>query len=265
MKRFLIRLFSLALIFSMSGCKQEKEDVTYYISRTMILQQTGDINVREHAYDSHWNPISATITLNGNFSSKTEYSYSEDFTVVTQKFTSAIYEPDSTTIVRTFDEKGQVITAETYDGDRHISTAVNTYDNAGNVTFTVQTFPDSDLVTTIENTYDDGGNLITRQIDTGYYVTRIEYRYDPQNRCIREENYQNNELTAYCEYEWKGNTAQGANYSADGTPGFNIMLVRDDSGNTLVSEIRDVSGNLQTCTYNEYIGTDGSISSGIPK
>lgn len=265
MKRFLIRLLSLALVFSMSGCRQEKEDVAYYISRTMIVQQTGDINVREHTYDEQWNPLTSTITLNGNFSSKTEYSYSEDFTVVTQNFTSSIYEPDSTTIVRTFDEKGQVITAETYDGDRHISTAVNTYDDADNVTLTVQTFPDSDLVTTIENTYDNRGNLSTRRIDTGYYVTRIEYRYDQKNRCVREEKYQNNELTAYCEYEWKGNTAQGTNYSADGTPGLKIMLVRDDAGNTLVSEITDVSGNLQSCTYNEYIGADGSISSGIPK
>lgn len=264
MKRFVSFLFCVLILSSLAGCSQEKEDVTYYISRTMILQHTGDINIREHTYDEHWNPLTATITLNGSFAGKTEYSYSDDYTVVTQNFTSAIYEPDSTTIVRTFDEKGQVITAETYDGGRHVSTAVNTYDDAGNIILTVQTYPDSDLVTTMENTYDDHSNLTTRRIDTGYYVTRIEYRYDRQNRCIREENYQNNELTAYCEYRWKGNTAQGTNCSADGTPGFNIMLVRDDSGNTLVSEIRDVRGNLQSCTYNEYIGTDGSISSGIP-
>ena len=265
MKRFLIWLLSLALIFSMIGCSQEKEDVTYYISRTMIVQQTGDINVREHTYDERWNPLTATITLNGNFSSKTEYSYSEDFTVVTQNSTSAIYEPDSTTIVRTFDDKGQVITAETYDGDRHVSTVENTYDDAGNLLLSVQRSPDSDMIITMERNFDRNGNLLMQKTDTGYSTSRQEYIYDHQSRRIREEYYLNDVLNAYSEFHWTGNTAQGTNYSPEGIPGITMMLIYDDFGNVLVNEIRDANGNLQSCTYNEYIGTDGSFSSGIPK
>ena len=228
------RLFFLTvlLILTITGCTQKKEeDVTYYISRTMIVQGTGDINLREHTYDEHWNPLTATISLNGNFSSKTEYSYSEDYTVVTQNSTSAIYEPDSTTIIRTFDEKGQVITAETYDGDRHVSTVENTYDDAGNILLSVQRTPDSDMIITMERTFDRKGNLLTQKTDTGYSTSRQEYIYDHQNRRIREEYYLKDALTAYSEFHWTGNTAQGTNYSPEGIPGITMMLIYDDFGN----------------------------------
>lgn len=262
------RLFflSVLLILTITGCAQKKdEDVTYYISRTMIVQGTGDINLREHTYDERWNPLTATISLNGNFSSKTEYIYSEDYTVVTQNSTSAIYEPDSTTIIRTFDEKGQVITAETYDGDRHVSTVENTYDDAGNILLSVQRTPDSGMIITMERTFDRKGNLLTQKTDTGYSTSRQEYIYDHQNRRIREEYYLNDVLTAYSEFRWTGSTAHGTNYSPEGIAGMTMMLIYDDFGNVLVNEIKDANGNLQSCTYNEYIGTDGSISSGISK
>ena len=262
MKKLLAFLLAV-LILSLVGCVQ-KEEVTYYVTKTMIQQKTGDINVRVHTYDEHWNPLSATVTLNGNFASKTEYTYSDDYTVVTQNSTSALYEPDSTTIIRTFDEKGQVITAENYDGNRHISTATNTYDDAGHLVLSVQTAPDSDMLITVERIYDKNGNLITLLQDTGYSTSRQEYTYDRQNRQIREEYYLNDALTNYSKLDWNGNTAHGTNYSADGTPGITMTLIHDDAGNVLVNEIKDANGDLQSCTYNEYIGTDGSISSGIP-
>ena len=261
MKKLLPILLSLLLL---TGCSQ-KEDVTYYISKSVIQQKTGDINVRAHTYDEHWNPLSATITVNGNFSSKTEYTYSEDFSVVTQNSVSAIYEPDTTTTIRTFDGQGLVITAEIYDADRLISTAVNTYDDGGNLIKSVQTAPDSSVAITITRRYDRKGNLLTLQTDTGYAITRQEYTYDQHGHRIREEYYQNDVLNAYSDFQWKGNTAYGTNCSADGTPGFTMMLVYDDAGNVLVNEIKDVNGNLQSRTYNEYVGSDGSISSGLPK
>ncbi len=264
MKKLLLLSLALLMAGSLLGCGK-KDEVEYYITKTLIEQKTGDITLREHTYDEKWNPLSAYLTLNGNFSSKTEYSYSEDYTVVTQNSTSAIYEPDTTTIVRTFDDKGLVITAETYDEDRHIATAVNTYDDAGHLILSEQTAPNSDMIITVERIYDKNGNLVTLRQDTGYSTSRQEYTYDRQNRQIREEYYLNEELTNYCELVWNENTAQGVNYSADGTPGSKMLLVYDDAGNLLVNEIMDVNGNLQSRTYNEYTGTDGSISSGIPE
>lgn len=253
------------LILILTGCTQKNdEEVTYYISKTMIKQGTGDISLREHTYDENWNPLTASITLNGKFSSMTEYVYSDDYSMVTQNYTSAIYDPSSTTIIRTFDEKGQVIRAETYDGDRHISTAENTYDISGNVILSILSYPESDFATTLSRTYDKNNNLITYHMDTGYMTTRIEYHYDQDDRIIREENYKNNELETYCEYQWQKNTAYITNYSANGTQGSKTKVIYDDVGNVLVNEVTDANGNLHSCSYNEYIGTDGSISSGIP-
>ena len=144
----------------------------FYESKSYTRQSTGDINLRENTYDEIFNLTLSYTTLNGNFASKVEYEYSEDFTVLTTKRTSAIYEPESSKVIRTFDGKGQVIKAESYDGDRNISTAEYTYDDNGEMTFVRSTQPESDIVTTIERIFDEEGNLVTYIQDTGYYVGR---------------------------------------------------------------------------------------------
>ena len=116
------------------GCA-EQEEVKFYESKSYTRQSTGDINLRENTYDEIFNLTLSYTTLNGNFASKVEYEYSEDFTVLTTKRTSAIYEPESSKVIRTFDGKGQVIKAESYDGDRNISTAEYTYYDNGEMTF----------------------------------------------------------------------------------------------------------------------------------
>ena len=88
MKRLFALLFSILTVLTLSGCA-EKEEVEFYETRTYIKQSTGDINLLENTYDENWNLLQSYITLNDNFSSKTEYEYSEDFTVMTTKTTFA--------------------------------------------------------------------------------------------------------------------------------------------------------------------------------
>ena len=64
-------------------------------------------------------------------------------------------------MIRTFDKKGQVVKAESYSGDRHISTAEYTYNDDGEMTFVRSTQPESDVVTTIQRIFDEEGNLVT--------------------------------------------------------------------------------------------------------
>ena len=262
-KRFAV-ILSLLVLAALAGCGQ-KEDVTYYEKRTYSKARTGDITRTEYTYDENWNPLLHEITLNGNFASKTEYEYSEDYTVLTTKSTSAIYEPDTAKVIRTFDDKGQIIKAETYDGDRQISTAEYTYDDNGEKTFMRSTYPDSDAVATIERIFDDEGNLIRHIQDTGYYVGRYEYSYNKKNQRIRQEYYRDDELLDYIDFVWEGNVGTGTSYNADGTPLGKQVLEYDNHGNLLRLESQDLSGAPMTISCYEYIGTDGSISSGIPE
>ena len=263
MKKCFVFTLSL-LLLALAGCAQ-KDDVTYYEKRTYVKAQTGDITRTEYTYDESWNPLLHYVTLNGNFASKVEYEYSEDYTVLTTKSTSAIYEPDTTRVIRTFDDKGQVIRAETYDGDRHISTAEYTYDHNGEKIFMRSTYPDSDMVTTIERIFDDEGNLIRYVQDTGYYVGRYEYSYSKKNQRVREEYYRDDELVSYTDFVWEGNVGTGTHYDADGNPGGKQVLEYDGHGNLLRLEAQDLSGATKSISCYEYIGTDGSISGGIPE
>lgn len=264
MKKLLVFTVSLLLILTLWGCA-EKEVVKFYESKSYVKHSTGDINLRENTYDENWNLTLSYTTLNGNFASKTEYEYSEDFTVLTTKSTSAIYEPESSRVIRTFDDKGQVIKAETYDGDRQISTAEYTYNDNGEMTFVRSTHPESDVVTTIQRMFDEDGNLVTYIQDTGSYVGRYEYAYNQKNQRIREEYYRDDVQLDYVDFSWEGNVGTGTSCKADGTPMGKQLLEYDDHGNLLRLESQDLQGTARSVICYEYIGTDGSISSGIPE
>lgn len=264
MKKLLAFILSILISLPLCSCAK-KEDVEFYETKNYTRHNTGDINILEKTYDENWNLLLSYITLNGNFASKIEYEYSEDFTVLTTKSTSAIYEPETSKVIRTFDEKGQVIKAETYDGDRLISTAEYTYDDNREMTFVRSTQPESDVVTTIQRIFDEKGNLVTYIQDTGFYVGRYEYAYNQKNQRIREEYFRDDVQLDYTDFTWEGNVGTGTNYKTDGTPMGKTLLEYDRYGNLLRLESQDLSGNTLTISCYEYIGTDGSISSGIPE
>ena len=262
MKKLFSILFLLMLL-ALSGCS-EKEKVEFYETKSYVRHSTGDINLHENTYDENWNLLLSYTTLNGNFASQREYEYSEDFTVLTTKSTSAIYEPEISKVIRTFDEKGQVIRAETYNGDRHISTTEYSYDDNGEMTYVRSTQPESDIVTTIQRIFDEEGNLVTYIQNTGFYVGRYEYQYNQKNQRVREEYYRDDALLDYIDFTWEGNVGTGTSYQADGTPMGKKLLEYDKYGNLLRLESQDLLGTTLTVNCMEYIGTDGTVSSGIP-
>ena len=142
MKKILTIALSFLLLAGLAGCRQ-KEDVKYYEKRSYRKAQTGDITRTESTYDENWNLLLHYMTLNGSFTSKTEYEYSEDDTVLTTTSTSATYGTETSTVVRTFDEKGQIIKGESYDGDRLVGSSEYTYNEDGEMIFVTSTYPDS--------------------------------------------------------------------------------------------------------------------------
>jgi YD repeat-containing protein len=264
MKKTLVLILALVLVFSLFGCA-EKETVRYYETRSYTKSNTGDINRRENTYDENWNLLLQYRTLNDKFASQVEYEYSEDYTVLTTKTTSAIYEPETSRIIRTFNEKGQIIRSESYDDDRLVGISEITYDENGEKVFIKSTHPESNTVTTLQRVFDDRGNLVRYIQDTGYYVSRYEYTYDKKDRRIREDYYWNDELRSYIDFIWEGNVSTGTSYDADGTPGGMQILEYDDAGNLLRQEALDLRGTRLSYSCYEYVGADGSISCGIPK
>ena len=264
MKKSLTLGLSLLLAVSLFGCA-EKKDVKYYETRSYTVSSSGDINRGENTYDENWNLLLQYRTLNGKFASQVEYEYSDDYTVLTTKSTSAIYAPETSRIIRRFDEKGQIVYSESYDGDRLVGISETTYDENGEQIFIKSTHPESGNVTTLKRIFDDRGNLVRYIQDTGYYVSRDEYTYDKNDHRIREEYYRNGELIDYVTYTWEGNVGTGESFRADGTPLGIRVLEYDDAGNLLRLESRDLRGTRLSYLCYEYTGTDGSISSGIPE
>ena len=131
--------------------------------------------------------------------------------------------------------------------------------------FVKSNYPDSDVVTTLERIFDDEGNLIRYIQDTGYYVGRYEYSYNKKNQRIREEYYRDDVMLDYIDFTWEGNVGTGTSYDADGTPGGMQILEYDDAGNLLRLEVRDLRGTRLSYSCYEYVGADGSVSSGIPE
>ena len=264
MKKCLALNLVIVLICLLSGCA-EKEEVKYYETRTYSESSTGDITRSENTYDENWNLLLQYRTLNDQFASQVEYEYSDDYTVLTTKATSAIYEPETSRVIRDFDEKGQIIRSESYDGDRLVGISEIAYNENGEKIFIKSTQPDSDTVITLERIFDDRGNLVRYIQDTGYYVSRYEYTYDKNNHRIREEYYWNDELREYIAYTWEGNVGTGKSFHADGTPIGIQILEYDDAGNLLRLEARDLRDTRLVLSCSEFVGTDGSISSGIPE
>ena len=264
MKRLFAFGLSLLLLVTLSACSKQ-EEVEFYESKAYIKQGTGDINLRENTYDENWNLLQSYTTINGKFSSKTEYEYSEDFTVMTTKLTFADNTADTSKTIRTFDEKGQAINVENYEDNRLVSTTEYTYNDDGEMTFIKSTHPEEGIVNTIQRIFDDHGNLITYIQDTGYYVGRYEYAYNQKNQRVREEYYRDDVLLDSIDFAWEGNVGTGTSYKADGTPLGKRLLEYDAYGNLLRLESQDLLGTTQTVSCYEYIGTDGTISSGIPE
>lgn len=263
MKKMIVLLLSLLLIFSLTACGQ-KENVQYYVTKRQLIHDTGDVNLTTYQYNEDWKVIGTETLLNGNFASRVDYAYSEDGTVVTQNFTSATSAPSSTEHHSVYDENGNILESSSYHDGQLTGVSRYTYDKKGQEIKLEGFDPNGNLTTTITRSYDDRGNLLTIATDYGTRVSRHEYTYNSNNQRLTTHTYINNQLNSRVEYIWEDNSCFGTLYTPEGTPIAKTLSVQDKAGNLLMEESYDILGTLQNRTYCEYTGTDGNISSGFP-
>lgn len=265
MKKRLYLILSMLLLLLLTACSK-KEDVDYYVTKQYVEFSTGDINLRTYTYDDQWHILSSQILLNGEFASSVEYIYNEAFTEMTMVTASAIYDSETTKVSYRYDDAGNMTQAVTcFEDGTPAYTTDYFYDQEGRQVKTESVIHETNMHSTTERVFDSKGNLVTYLHDNGYYATRLEYTYDAQNRRLSRHDYQGDDLTSYIEYVWEGNIQTGTVYHADGTPARKTVSRYDDAGNLLTEDAYDLLDTLQSRTYYEYIGTDGSISGGIPE
>lgn len=169
----------------------------------------------------------------------------------------------------TYDEQGNPI-LEQYTNATTSSETVKTYDEAGNlIEATKQWAAEKDGIIPHSRrtiwTYDAHGNALTEEwTENGILLQRYENTYDENDRMVAQKVYREDKTEQELLFT----------YSPDGT-------VKTISSSQPVDSIRsneeiyDKFGNLLVSTYTEngrtysicrnYIGTDGSISIGVPK
>ncbi len=262
MKKLSALIFTMLLSFVLCACGAE-EDVTYQVLARYMRVDTGDVNLTEYSYDDAGNILSSYTTLNGNFASAVDYSYSEDFSRVTMDYSSAIYEPHSTVQEREFDAEGRVIKSSAYDGGELTAVSEYFYDSQGREIKVISQL--QGYTNVLERTYDKAGNLLIYNVDTGFSQSRQEYAYDKQGRLLSVEYYQNSELTGCWECSYEDNVRSTLIYDSQGALASTLRSVLDEAGNVLQEERFAPDGSSQSYSTYVYIGSDGSISGEIPE
>ena len=272
MKKILSFVLSSILMIGLVGCnadtnKESSNDivdqVSYQVTKRYIEHNTGDINIADYTYNEEGKLLSTKLYLNDKFQSSVEYDYNKDSNIVTITNISSNSEITVTEVQQEFDDAGQLIKESSYSDGTFAGSTEYFYDNEGRQTKMVTKHANSDMIITVFYEYDKSGNQILYGIDTGFYVSKKEHFYNEENKIYRTDDYRNNELIYRTEYQWEENTRYGEVY--DGNEqllGKNIYIF-DDFGNSLVEETYDSMNVLDTRICYEYVGTDGSISSGI--
>jgi len=263
MKRVIAALLCGLALFATTACAAKKPEVEYYLSKRQIEHSTGDINLTVNEYDDQWRILSAKTYLNGEISSELDYTYSEDSGLVTVKSSSKLYGESVSEYRQEFDDAGRLAKSVSYNEGAIVGSTEYSYDSEGRELEVKSFDADGNVYSTLTNEYDSKGNLISYTVKTAYYSSRQENTYDKYDRISCAEMFKNDELEAYIEFSGDKNSRQGSVYSPEGKVTGTTNVLYDDAGNVLVEENYDILGTLTMRTCYEYLGTDGSVSSGI--
>lgn len=273
MKKYISIILSVICILSLVGCntaidKEPLDDtvnqVSYQVVKRYIEHNTGDINIHEYTYNEEGKLLSTKLYLNDTFQSSVEYNYDKDSNIVTITNTSSNSEVTVTDVQQEFNSAGQLIKESSYSDGTFAGSTEYYYDDEGRQTKMVTKHANSDMVITVFYEYDKSGNQILHGIDTGFYISKKEHFYNEENKIYRTDDYRNDELINRTEYHWEENTRYGEVYDGKEQLIAKNVYIFDDFGNSLVEETYDSMNVLDTRICYEYMGTDGSISSGIP-
>lgn len=173
---------------------------------------------------------------------------------------------------RTFDEKRNILRMEEYEDGVQYKCTDYTYDSEGRLLSTESTYPVKEYweSTSLRNTYDAAGNLVKEEnetvlVDGTAFSSRTETAYDGQGRKTIQEVYSNDVLQYTYHFAYEGNTMTRTSTVPGEENSGKLVYTYDDYGNALSIEAYGPEGGLQFRELYACIGTDGSISSGIPE
>jgi len=263
MKRVIAALLCGLALFSLTACASEKPEVEYYVSRRQIEHSTGDINLTVNEYDDQWRILSARTYLNGELSSELDYSYSEDESLMTVKTSSRLYGESVAEYRQEFDGEGRLSKSVAYNEGEPVGSTEYSYDAEGREHELVSRDPNGEIYSKLIYEYDKKGHLISYTVETSAYTSKQEYSYNKGGQLISTKSYRNDTLESRTEYSWEDGVRHGSSYDAQDKLIGTSHALHDEFGNVLLEDSYDKLGTQQLITRYEYIGTDGSVTSGI--
>lgn len=249
-------IFAASLLLLLAGCsKAPEEDVAWYMKediRTFFAVQT---TLYVYEYNEDWSTGSITVYENGEMLGTIIYEHTKNGYITRDG-------DDVTEVIYTKDEAGNATHTENYLNGQLSSTTDCTFDDKGNM-LTYDTYlvePEMHLHQQTE--YNAQGNKVRMTIDNGYTTSVTEYTYDSQGRLKTESNPDSNSRTEY-RYTDSGKVQTALSYDGTGELTGKSVTTYDEYGNALLQESFDAEGNLVMSSARSYISTDGRTSSGI--
>lgn len=260
------RIFTVLLVFALlmlTACgSTEPEEVRYYTKEMLHTFAGGGSSRSVYEYNKDWSTRKITNYQNGEEISQVHYEMTENgyITSGTQDGVRETME-----VVITKDDQGNPIRTEQYRNGELYSTSDSTYDENGNMLTYVSDIAAADMTYRMEYTYDEAGNPTKLVSENGYSTSITEYTYNEDDKLILEVvSTEGSDQTIRTEYTYSEDGLQETAmvYDGDVVSGKRIMAY-DEAGNMLLREMYDSEGELMMTTFFSYVGTDGSISSGM--
>lgn len=268
-------LFLIVLLFLSvtAACAQaEPEEVTFYLTEYVNdIVPAGSIHRTVYTYDDQWRQTTLTSYQNDQPYYRVDSAYSEDGLVITMTSSGSGIVNEVSTYRRTLDENGRTIRLDLEENGELVTSTTYTYDAQGrqtsNTTLQYLSFADHSETTM---SYDKNGNR-TRVESTITYsdgteqTSRTEYTYDRNNHRTSQTEYANGIVSRTIEYSYDTatNVETGIISGADGKESGKWITTYDSYGNQLKLEAYGPDGEIQFRQLYSYIGTDGTVSSGI--
>lgn len=261
-KNVVILLLILSLL--LVGCGTEStEDVKYYKTETIHTFFGAGTTREVNEYDEEWNLIHTTTYQDGAEVSQVDYEYTETgYRMV--GIQNGIEE--TLEFILTKDAQGNLLRTEQYLNGELYNASDCTYDENGNLLTQESSIPMANMTVRLEMEYDEKGNRIKTVQDNGYDIGTTTYTYDADGNLLTETYHtKTGDSTSVTEYGYSddGLIQTALIYESDGSYSGKRITTYDKAGNMLLQEVYDANEELMTTTACSYVGTDGTISSGI--
>lgn len=263
MKKIVYAVLIFSLLLAGCGAKAAPEEVKYYKTETIRTFFGASTSREVIEYDEEWKTTRITTYQDGAEISQVDYEYTETGLrmIGTQNGTEEILE-----YIITRDKQGNPLRTEQYLNGELYNSSECTYDTAGNLLTQASTIPAANMTVTLEMKYDENGRLIKTIQDSGYAVGTTAYTYDENGRLLTETYHTeagSGSVIKEYSYSDDGLVQTALIYEADRSYSGKSVTTYDKAGNMLLAENYDADGNLTLSTACSYIGTDGTVSSGI--